>query len=308
MALNRLPQGDRPAETGVRSLVLRQRSISAVGVVLVAAVPAFIGGYVFAAAMLIIAVAGIRELSTAFSGAGFRPFGLLAQASGAVFLVASAFLSPRASLFWLFSLLLIVTMTAMLFRSHEDGVLLDWTLSLASVIYVSFPLLLAVALRGTNGSATQHWTTMVAGWFHSPGLGLAWIGVVFSVTWLNDTAAYLVGRTFGKTKLAPKLSPGKTRVGAISGLVAGMLTGALSAWVFGAGISVLLACAVGFVLAICAQAGDLAESAIKRSLNVKDMGELIPGHGGILDRIDALLFTFPVTFMLVQLFMRTGWL
>lgn len=288
--------------------MLRQRSISAVGVVLIAAVPAFIGGYVFAAAMLVIAVAGIRELSSAFTKAGHRPFALVAQALGAVFLVVSAFLNPRASLFWLFTLLLIVSMTSMLFQSHEDGALNGWTLSLASVVYVAFPLLLAVALRDTGGSSAQNWTTTVAGWFRSPGLGLAWVGVVFSVTWLNDTAAYLFGRTFGRTKLAPKLSPGKTRVGAISGLVAGTLAGALSAWVFGAGISVSLACAVGFILAVCAQAGDLAESAIKRSLNIKDMGELIPGHGGILDRIDALLFTFPVTFVLVQLFMRIGWL
>ncbi len=288
--------------------MLRQRSISAIGIVLFAALPAFAGGYVFAAAMLIIAVAGIREAMNAYVNAGHQPFERTALLAGAVFLAVAAFEPPRSSLYWLIGLFLLTTLTAMLQRDVPDGVLVDWALTFATVIYVSLPLLFAVALRNTGGDATQHWANSVAGWLRSPGQGLAWIGIVFSVTWLNDTAAYLVGRRYGKTKLAPRLSPGKTRVGAVSGIVAGTLTGALAAWIFGASINVGVACMVGFVLAVAGQIGDLAESAIKRSLGVKDMGDLIPGHGGILDRIDALLFTFPVTFMLVQVFTRIGWM
>jgi phosphatidate cytidylyltransferase len=288
--------------------VLRQRSISAIGIVLFAAIPAFVGGYVFAAAMLILAVAGIHEAITAYVKSSFHPFRAIALVSGGAVLATAAFESPESSLYWLISLVLLASLTGMLVRQTQDGLLVDWALTFSTVIYVSLPLFLAVALRGLGGDSTQHWTTTVAGWFRSPGEGLAWVGVVFSVTWLNDTAAYLVGRQFGHAKLAPHLSPGKTRVGAIAGIVAGTITGAGASWLFGAPISVELALLTGFILSIAGQAGDLAESAIKRSLGIKDMGSLIPGHGGVLDRIDALLFTFPVTFMLVQLFVRMGWL
>ncbi len=288
--------------------MLRQRSISAIGVVLFAAIPAFVGGYVFAAALLVVAVAGIREATKSYANAGHRPFQRIAQISGAGFLAAAAFESPRNSLEWLVPLLLLITISAIVFRGNFDGALVDWSLSIATVIYVALPLLMAVGLRATEGPSTRSWSTTVAGWFGTPAQGLAWIGIVFSVTWLNDTAAYLVGRKFGKTKLAPKLSPGKTRLGSISGIVAGMLAGALAAWIFGASINVGVACAVGLILAVAGQLGDLAESAIKRSLGIKDMGHLIPGHGGVLDRIDALLFTFPVTYMLVQVLLRIGWM
>ncbi len=288
--------------------MLRQRSISAIGIVLFAAIPAFVGGYVFAAALLVIAVAGIREATKSYADAGHRPFQLAAQISGAAFLAVAAFESPKNSLEWLMPILLLTTSSAIIFRDHLEGVVVDWSLTMATVVYVALPLLLAVGLRATSGPSTRAWSTTVAGWFGTPAQGLAWVGIVFSVTWLNDTAAYLIGRRFGKTKLAPKLSPGKTRAGSVSGIVAGTLTGALAAWIFGASINVGVACAVGFILAVAGQLGDLAESAIKRSLGIKDMGHLIPGHGGVLDRIDALLFTFPVTYLLVQVLLRIGWM
>ncbi len=288
--------------------MLRQRSISAIGIVLFAAIPAFLGSYVFAAAMLIVALVGLREMTTVYQKAGYQPFKLTGLAVGALFLVVAAFESPQASLSWLIIVGILGVSAATLGRESQSGILVDWALTLATVFYVAVPLFFAIALRDLGGDSTRNWSNQVAGWLDSPGEGLAWIGIVFSVTWLNDTAAYLVGRQFGKTKLAPRLSPGKTRVGAISGVVAGTATGAAAAWIFGAPISVTLACVVGFVLALSGQVGDLVESAIKRSLNVKDMGELIPGHGGMLDRIDALLFTFPTTYVLILLFQRIGWM
>ncbi len=288
--------------------MLRQRSISAIGIVLFAAIPAFIGGYVFAAAMLTITVVGINEMCRVYERVGHQPFRWLALTVGSAFIIISAFERPEASLYWLVLLLLLSSLSALLVRDRPNDAVVDWALTFATVAYVALPLYLAVALRATSGDATQHWTNVVAGWFRTPAQGLAWIGIVFSVTWLNDTAAYLLGRQFGKTKLAPRLSPGKTRVGAVAGVVAGTLTGGLAAWLFGASVNLAVAFGIGFVLAVTGQIGDLAESAIKRSLGVKDMGELIPGHGGMLDRIDALLFTFPVTYVLVQVFLRIGWM
>lgn len=288
--------------------MLRQRSISAIGIVLFTAIPAFIGGIVFDAAVLIIALVSIHELTRNFRAAGYRTFRLSAFCAGALFIIIGAFKSPDSSIPWLVTGFLLVSLVLPLIRDTPDGALLDWALTFSALLYVALPLMLAIALRRTEGDATQHWSNVVAGWFHSPGKGLALVGIVYAVTWLTDTAAYLVGRRFGTTKLIPKISPGKTRVGAISGVIAGTLTGSLAAWVFGAPLNVFVAAGVGFLLAITGQLGDLAESLIKRNLGVKDMGTLIPGHGGMLDRMDALLFTFPVTFLLASLLTRIGWM
>jgi phosphatidate cytidylyltransferase len=121
------------------------------------------------------------------------------------------------------------------------------------------------------------------------------------VTWLSDTGAYLVGRSFGKRKLIPLVSPNKTWEGLIGGLVAATITGILCAWLFGLDINLLLAAAVGLIIAVVGVIGDLTESLIKRQAGVKDSGTLIPGHGGMLDRLDALLFTFPAGLLIARI-------
>ena len=123
--------------------------------------------------------------------------------------------------------------------------------------------------------------------------GIAIVLFVLIVTWLSDTGGYVVGRTFGRHPLAPRVSPKKTIEGFLGGIVFS-LVGALmcQAWFFSfisQGQSIFL----GVVLALCGTLGDLTESAIKRSVNIKDSGRLIPGHGGILDRIDSLLLSAP---------------
>jgi len=287
--------------------VLRQRSISAIGIVLFAAIPAFVGGIVFAFAMFVIAVVSLHELTSTYRVAGYAPLRRTALIAGALFIIIGAIESLKA-IPWLIIALLVVTLVVPMARPSLDGALTDWSISFAGVVYVTLPLVFAIAVRGFDGNASQGWVNDVAGWFGTPGMGLALVGMVFAVTWLNDTAAYLVGRSFGKSKLLPTISPGKTRIGSAAGLIAGALTGMLAAWIFGLPINVAVAAIFGLLLAIAGQIGDLAESLIKRSLGVKDMGNLIPGHGGMLDRVDALLFTFPVTYALAELLTRIGWM
>jgi phosphatidate cytidylyltransferase len=129
------------------------------------------------------------------------------------------------------------------------------------------------------------------------------------VTWASDIGAYAVGRTFGRRKLIPSVSPGKTVEGAIGGLGASMLVAwGYTAWVLRPAthldfkarpIGVLL---FGALISVAAQVGDLAESLLKRDARVKDSSHLIPGHGGILDRVDSLLFVLPVAYIVL------GWL
>jgi phosphatidate cytidylyltransferase len=287
--------------------VLRQRSISAVGVVLVAAIPAILGGPLYAVALGVLVILASHELLRALDGRIEPATRWLAYLAG-VGLIAVALDSAGPALAAIVVLFAILALTAGALRSAVEHGLASVSAGLLAVVYIGLPLAYAEALRGLRGDATQLWVNQISHWLApGRGAGLAWVGIVFTVTWLTDTAAYLVGRRFGTTKLIPALSPGKTRVGAVAGLVAGTLSGPLAAWVFGAPITLWTALAIGLVLSLVGQLGDLGESLIKRNLGIKDMGWLIPGHGGVLDRIDALLFTFPVMFLLVQLLERLGW-
>ena len=133
-----------------------------------------------------------------------------------------------------------------------------------------------------------------------PELGLALLVWLFVVVWTTDTAAYFAGRAIGGPRLAPAISPSKTWAGLCGGMLGAALTGALAAWLLGSG-RLLQAAGLGALLAVVAQLGDLVESGSKRAAGVKDSGTLIPGHGGLLDRVDGLLFAAPVFAAMVWL-------
>jgi phosphatidate cytidylyltransferase len=127
------------------------------------------------------------------------------------------------------------------------------------------------------------------------------------VTWASDIGAFFVGRTVGGRKLIPSVSPGKTVSGAIGGLVASMLVAwAYARWVLvpvaSLGFTPWGALAFGAAISVAAQVGDLFESLLKREGGVKDSSRIIPGHGGVLDRFDSLIFVLPVAYLLL------GWL
>jgi phosphatidate cytidylyltransferase len=130
--------------------------------------------------------------------------------------------------------------------------------------------------------------------------GMFWILVVLVSTWACDITAFFVGRRWGRARLAPRISPGKSVEGAIGGLVgsvlAAILLGPLLTWLLGATgldlmrqIGLIRLAGLGLIIGVCAIAGDLMESFIKRQCGAKDSGAAIPGHGGVLDRIDSVI-------------------
>ena len=144
----------------------------------------------------------------------------------------------------------------------------------AGVIYLALPVLAIIWLRG------------------GPEAGRASLLWLFVLVWATDVGALTAGRTLGGPRLAPTISPNKTWSGAIGGLACAAAVGALVGWLTGdAGIALLVGLSVAFSLV--SQVGDLVESAVKRHYSVKDSGSLIPGHGGILDRVDGLLLAAP---------------
>jgi phosphatidate cytidylyltransferase len=141
--------------------------------------------------------------------------------------------------------------------------------------------------------------TSLLGWL---GSERAWILVLLLVVWAYDTAAYFAGRRYGARPFMHHISPGKTVEGVAGGLVAAVIVGTVLVVAFGRPF--LAGAVLGLVVGAAAQAGDLAESMLKRAAGAKESGRLIPGHGGILDRIDSFLFAAPVAFFLVVALLR----
>jgi phosphatidate cytidylyltransferase len=166
--------------------------------------------------------------------------------------------------------------------------------------------LLAVVVAAIATAMFYEWTRLTRGWgaawyiggfFYAllPALALLWIrersGVdlllwAFIVTWSTDIGAYFAGRRFGRRKLAPSISPGKTVEGLYGGMIAATLLG--GAWALATHLGIALL-GLAPMLALTAQAGDLFESSLKRRAGVKDSGAWLPGHGGVLDRLDGLV-------------------
>jgi phosphatidate cytidylyltransferase len=169
-------------------------------------------------------------------------------------------------------------------------------LSFFAVPYIGLCLLCLAILR-----------QMAVGWFM--------VLFTFFAVWVGDTAAYYVGRSIGKTKFAARISPKKTWEGAIASVVGAMVVGVVFAWFahplqtfvappFGELVRapIWVPAVIALVINVAAQLGDLFESMIKRGADVKDSGTMLPGHGGILDRIDALLFAAPVALVMFLIF------
>lgn len=165
----------------------------------------------------------------------------------------------------------------------------------AGLALAMIPLLHATPYRlGWGGDAPTAWA------------GLAVVALPLASTWVGDATAFFAGSAWGKRRLAPSISPKKSWEGAVAGVL-GAAIGAMiwwavvHVWIPDAPLSVLSAACAGAVLGVGAILGDLTESVLKRDAGVKDSGTLLPGHGGVLDRIDALIFTLPLAYGLLSL-------
>jgi phosphatidate cytidylyltransferase len=267
---------------------------------------AVLGGAVFAAIFAAIGLGVYYELSrmTPLIGLGFR----LGWPGYAVVFAAAALalLSPDAWAIAAFCALAILLPVLMIFRMPISAESFSaWIATLAAGAYVGFAVFAAISLRRAVGDLEVDWASDLGAFFtlgdDSHALGMAWTMVAILATWLADTFALFVGRSFGRTPLIPHISPKKTLEGAAGGVLGAVVAVILLTVLLGIpDVSIPLAIAIGVLLAVVGICGDLMESFIKRSAGVKDSGALIPGHGGVFDRVDALLPTFLVTWAIAQ--------
>jgi phosphatidate cytidylyltransferase len=165
---------------------------------------------------------------------------------------------------------IVLSLVLLVVSPPREGAFKDWAWMVAGVLYVGWLLSCIVALRLEAGRG--------------------WVFLALLATFASDTAAYFIGRALGRHKLAPRISPGKTWEGSIAGVIGAVGIAVATAVLFDLPINYAQMVVLGVVIGVFGQFGDLAESLLKRNMGVKDSGTLMPGHGGLLDRMDSVVF------------------
>ena len=270
---------------------MRERAISAAVLVPVLLLVLAVGGPVIGAAVALATALAALEVFRLLRDAGYTTFSALGTALALVVVLDAAFPEVLEGSGLLLGAVGIVLVAVASFSRPDprDGLAI-WMATIFGALYVSllsFVVRLGHAAPGLPADAPLHWL----------GPERAWILLLVLAVWSYDTGAYLVGRNFGRTRFLTHISPSKTIEGLVGGVVA--TTVVVGLLLFALGQSPVHALALGPLTALAAQAGDLAESTIKRAAGARDSGTLIPGHGGILDRVDSFLFAAPVVTLYV---------
>lgn len=262
--------------------MLKTRILSACVFVPVILAAVFFGSWVFAALVLAIVVIGGYEYGKMVEVNDYHFLPWIYYPS-AVILVLLAQLFPETPGI-LLAVLFLFFAVYMLFFIFGKNELDEIAVNLAAVIYLPVTMCTAILLRSSveNGM-----------WF---------LYLLLVIQWFTDSGAYLLGSAFGRHKLMPKVSPKKSVEGALGGIIVAVI-GALLLNLFVDLLPFGLMIFVAVFVSIGGQVGDLCESAVKRWAGVKDSGTLIPGHGGVLDRFDSMLFASPLLYLIVSIYL-----
>jgi len=260
----------------------------------------FLGnGEVFALVVCALSVVGVHEFYSAVAKVKAQPAAPFGWAGVLIACAAAWGRTQGVSLFWLvpaLTALLMAALATQIVRSNRAPIR-DLGCTVLGAVYVGLLLPHLILIRGI-GVTISH---SLFNWY---SLGARLMLFVFLVTWAADTGAYFIGRSFGRRALCPSLSPGKTVEGFLGGLLAAFVAGTvffvpLVGSVlppFSAANTVFHGTALGLIAGILGPIGDLSKSALKRELEIKDFGDTIPGHGGVLDRFDSIMFVAPAAY------------
>ncbi len=260
------------------------RAVSGLGLLIVVWGAILWSPWSLSALVALLTIFGLKEFYDLAACRGLRPQRVLGTLAALTLLWISVTVTTAAPMRPLacgaaFLLLLpFVMFVCELYRKQTEP-LADIASTLLGVLYVALPLALLIHIPALGAPVRNPWVLIAC----------------ICIVWSNDVFAYLVGMTFGRRPLFPRLSPKKSWEGFFGGVAGAVAAGAAAAWLLDA--STAAWCGLALVTAVTAVLGDLAESMLKRSAGVKDSGALIPGHGGMLDRVDALLLSTPFVFV-----------
>jgi phosphatidate cytidylyltransferase len=269
--------------------MLRERVLVALVLIPIGALIIYLGGWVFGIAIALILALAAWEYGGLFRKAGLRPaMPLLVIGAAVLAITRNAFGFTYAPIVLSAICLFAMSWHIVDFEKGAPRSGTDLAITLSGVVYVGWLGAYLISLRQLPG-------------------GLWWFLIAYPALWLADSAAYFFGKAFGRHRMTPRLSPNKSWEGYGAGVIAGTITGALVAIAWGyisnPGIDMLVwrGVIIGGIVSILAPLGDLGISMFKRELDVKDTGKLLPGHGGVLDRIDSWLWAGVIAFYLVYL-------
>lgn len=270
---------------------MRQRAITAAVLVPVLLIVLGIGGLALSVAVALIVVFAGLEAFSLLRASGHPALPLLGIAIALAVVLDASFPGVLEGSGMLLTAVGIVLVAVAAFASPDprDG-LATWMTTVFGALYIS---MLAFIVRLGNAAPAIP-AEAPLGWL---GAERGWILLLIFAVWSYDTGAYLVGKQFGRAKFLTHISPSKTYAGLIGGVTATTIVVGIMLWALGQ--APVHALALGPLAALAAQAGDLAESMLKRAAGQKDSGTLIPGHGGMLDRVDSFLFAAPVVTLYV---------
>jgi phosphatidate cytidylyltransferase len=254
-----------------------REAVAAVGIPLLLAIIVWLPSWVLLAVLTAAVLLAADELLTMARGAGVACGRWLPLASLLAVVVAAWLLGPTGLLVGTATAVLVLPTLQLAAPGRPQGALAGTSVAVFTVAYMA----LTVACLG--------WLrTMPA-----PGMGVRLVLFFLLVIWVGDSGAYYVGRSIGRHRMAPRISPKKTWEGLAGAVVATYLAAAVLRWALGLDLPWVHVAGLATVLAVCAPLGDLVESQFKRDTGVKDSSGLLPGHGGLLDRTDSLFFAAP---------------
>jgi phosphatidate cytidylyltransferase len=246
------------------------------------------GGYAFLGFVDLFILIGLLEFYGMMRAKGMHPYRGIGVASG---LTLSTYMYFRSGLYANFFLAFVVIaiMGLELTRKDNRRAVYHVSTTIFGVVYVAYLGSHLVLLRELPWQIERDYS-----------LGASFVFLAFAVTWSADTGAYLVGSVFGRRPLLPRVSRHKTWEGALGGVGFGALAGYLASRTFASYLTPGWGVALGAVAAAVGLLGDLFESMLKRDAEIKDTSRVIPGHGGVLDRFDSLLFTVPLIYYFLK--------
>jgi len=248
------------------------------------------GGFYYLALIDIMIFIGLWEFYKMMEAKGLRPYKALGILSGLALSWYVFFQQGVYANFFL-GVIFIGIMTLELARREKGLAVYHISVTIFGVFYVAWLGSHLIMLR-----ELPH----LKGLDYS--LGFSFVMVVFVLTWCYDTGAFFVGMRFGRHRIFPAISPGKTVEGVMGGIAFSILGSLVARWILAPYLSLVQAVGLALISSILGQLGDLVESMIKRDVKIKDASATIPGHGGVLDRFDSVLFTSPLIYYFFKYF------